>query len=155
MSQLSDAINQVLDENAVNSAFNGKQAASDIWDGLDPEEQKSCGVQEIARRIKNAAASRAAERSARIPEQMALPFEGLDFAYPVDANNGLIKRTIALTRLEFQRIIAIREEGIEADAKKLRALQAAYIAVSPIWDVNPDWTFGQCCGAIERREAAE
>ena len=150
MSQLSDAINHVLDENASNPAFNGKLAASDIWDGLDADEQKSCGILEVARRIRNAAATRSAERSARIPDQMPLPFEGLDYAYPVDTDKGLIKRTRALSRLEFQRVISTREDGIEADSKKLRALQAAYKAVSPIWDAHPDWSFGQCCEEIER-----
>lgn len=109
----------------------------------DPEALGICVRHGLAKDIKDAAtrATRSAESSSPDGETLDL-FGKLRARYAVDIEGRVLKNTRDLSRLEFQRLIAIREAQIVADQEHLTALRDAAITVSPLWDINPAMAFG-------------
>jgi hypothetical protein len=149
MSRLSDLVAQaIIETDSATGERNIRDAASLVVERAGPEELDAL-AHEGARRLCATASKRlgpSAERAMQTAGQEEL-FPDLWRAYPVDAAGKMTKLTGNLSQVEFRRIIAIREKQIGDDAAHLRALRAAYEAMSPIWDENPDWTFEQCCEA--------
>lgn len=73
---------------------------------------------------------------------------GLRPRYALDNDNREIKRTDWLTRAEFRRLIALREQQQIADALHLEKLRAAERRLAPAWDLNPDLLFGQVAALV-------
>lgn len=73
---------------------------------------------------------------------------GLRPRYALDNENREIKRTDWLTRAEFRRLIALREQQQIADAMHLERLRAAERRLAPAWDQNPDLLFGQVAALV-------
>jgi hypothetical protein len=88
----------------------------------------------------------ASTRISRVSDQTKQPsFFGdrLRRAYATNLDGRTIKETDSLTRLEFERLISIREKQVMDDMAHLNVLREAKRQLSPIWDVHPDYTYGQ------------
>jgi uncharacterized protein YerC len=57
--------------------------------------------------------------------------------------DGIIKNTRALSRIEFQGLIAMREKLVRDDLTYLAKLKHAAAETALIWDSRPDWSWGQ------------
>jgi hypothetical protein len=68
---------------------------------------------------------------------------GLRPRYALDTEERDVKRTDWLSRAEVNKLIAIREAQLVADTRHLEKLRYALDTVAPLWDLNPDLTFGQ------------
>lgn len=147
MSLLSDRIRTaVADDLAERGRTEPAAVAAVVVETLTPEEMKECALRDITLQAKRMA-QRGVKKVAEAPTQASLPFPGLRAGYAIDVDERCIKNTEDLTRLEFQRLISIREQQIEADRDHLSELRAAQRAVRPIWDAHPDWTFRQVSDA--------
>jgi hypothetical protein len=96
-------------------------------------------------RARKSAGDAASENS-----QMVL-FPDLHRGYPVGRE---IRLTDALSMPEFLRVIKTREDQIAQDSEHLKALQAAFAAVAPIWKRSPEKSFGEICQMYEQKLAA-
>lgn len=67
----------------------------------------------------------------------------LRFRYALDLDGHTIKETNFLTRKEFDRLISIREKQITDDLVHLNVLKEAQRQLSPIWDLHPEYTYGE------------
>jgi len=74
---------------------------------------------------------------------------GLRPRYALDIDARELKRTDWLTRAEWRRIIALREDQMIADAAHLEKLRAADRELTPAWDLNPTLLFGQVAALVE------
>lgn len=54
-----------------------------------------------------------------------------------------VKATAALTKSELAAIVSAKRKQIEAMQDQLLVLERALVAVAPIWDRNPEYTYGQ------------
>jgi hypothetical protein len=77
---------------------------------------------------------------------------GLHSAYAVDTNGRKLKYTGWLTQMEYLRIMQIRRDQLDADAKHYSVLEATYERIRPIWDANPHLMFDEV--ALLYRDAA-
>jgi hypothetical protein len=121
--------------------------------GADVLRERS--IDGFARLSKRLAQSTAAEIVAA--DQPDLPFSELHGAYAVlsgETGDACTKKTSELTRMEFERAIRIREEGIRADTRHLNVMKNVLRAVSHVWDRNPEWVFAQVCRAWSIEAAA-
>ncbi len=67
---------------------------------------------------------------------------------------GVIKRTEALTRIEFESLIRLRQDQVNADQAYLMKLREAARVTRPIWNQHPDWLWGQVEDAYARQRQA-
>lgn len=74
--------------------------------------------------------------------------------YATDADARVFKDTERLTRLEFQRIVALRTKQIADDQAHLNLMLNAYRQLSPIWDEYPAKLFGEVEQIWRGRQAA-
>ncbi len=156
MSRLSDLVAQAVTETERDGSCRVSEAATLVVERADEEELRALAFDAARRMCKKTAQSQgpAASRASSMLGQSDL-FPELHRGYAIDAEGQAIRLTGNLSRVEFKRVMAIREKQIDDDAAHLRALREAYTTVSPFWDSNPDWTFDQCCHAYaEQRGAA-
>ena len=64
-------------------------------------------------------------------------------AHVLAGDDGIIKSTRALTRIEFQGLIKVRERQTQDDLNYLARLKHAADETGLIWDRHPNWTWGQ------------
>lgn len=156
MSRLNELASQaIIETDLATGERDIRRAASRVVDQADADEVKALAFEGARRLCAKLARSigPTAERSKRIAGQTEL-FPELWQSYAIDAAGTTTKLTGNLSQVEFRRIIAMREKQIDDDARHLRFLREAYRTVAPIWDNNPDWSFGQCCADYARRRAA-
>jgi len=156
MSRLNDIINEaILLHTKDDGSLVPHQAVSAIKPALDEESRDTLVTEALTARVTTAAKnSKSAIFKMAKKRNMELPFANLHGAYPLDLEGRYVKRTESLLKAEMQRVINIREKQIIDDTKSLAELRAAFVAVEPIWERHPDWTFGQCCSALLRKVAA-
>lgn len=104
----------------------------------------------LSKRIKDSVCG-AAERVERCGQHS---FFDLRPAHALGDNESHIKETRSLTRIEFQRLIALREAQVDADVAYLKRLRAAAESTSPVWDAHPEWLWGQVEDAFAAALAA-
>lgn len=75
-------------------------------------------------------------------EQLDL-FGKLRRRYALDVDGRRLKNTRDLSRMEFRRLIQIREKQVEDDVAHLKVLRDVEAAVSRVWDVLPDQPLGK------------
>lgn len=109
----------------------------------DEEMTEMCVRGHISKLITSSSKKRAKEAADRsaFPEQASL--FGLRDSYVLGDEDGNIKRTEALTRIEFESIIQVRQRQVNADLVHLGRLQDAARVTRAIWDAHPDWVWGQ------------
>lgn len=150
MTQLSDTINRVVQEALTKDGFEPRLLAPKVWEELDEDNRKACGLAEIIRRMKQAAATLAQNSIARLStSQIELPFK-LSGAVAIDVDARKIKLTEALSQMEFNRAMEIRRKQIKDDQAQLKEWETAGRMAAPYWRDHPDWTFGQCVRAMSK-----
>lgn len=144
MSHLSDTITKHVQEAMNKNGFEPRLVAPRIWEELEDEDRKQCGLAEIIRRMKATAKSLTADAFAVIrSEQLEMPFK-IDGAVSMDIEGNTIRLTESLSQLEFHRAIEIRRKQIKDDERALKEWESAEKLVLPYWRDHADWTFGQC-----------
>lgn len=156
MSRLSDLVNDaILTNTRRDGTIDANAAVADIRPNLDDDDRDILVSEALVARVTNAAkTSKAAILGHAKKRNLELPFEGLHGAYPLDLDGRYIKRTEALTRAEFERVISIREKQIIDDMAHLKRLREAFAVLEPIWAANPDWTVAECVAWATKASAA-
>ena len=67
---------------------------------------------------------------------------------PMDIDGTTLVATRQLSRVEFERAIAIRRLQIANDQHALREWRNALRQADLFWEANPGWSFGECLEAI-------
>jgi hypothetical protein len=145
MSRLNDVIAQVIEGEMQGGAVSARACALKVVGMLEDDIVSHLACAELQKRIKqfmSKARKSAEETSASEP---SFPFPDIRLAHALDDENRIVKLTHEMGVEEFDRVIAIREAGIKADAIYLNKLKAARRQLAPIWDENPDFTFGEAC----------
>lgn len=75
-------------------------------------------------------------------------------AHVLAGDDGIIKSTRSMTRIEFQGLIKVRERQVEDDLTYLARLKFAADETGFIWDRHPDWSWGQIEDAYSRMKKA-
>lgn len=96
----------------------------------------------LTKRIKDAA-TKMTRRADLDRRQESFFGNQLRTRYALDLDGRIIKDTEFLSRIEFNRVISIREKQIKDDAAALAVLIRARDALSPIWDMHPEYTYGE------------
>jgi len=144
--ELYDIGNQIETHKAVQAAFPLVLA--------DEEARDQIILEGLSKRIKDMA-TRAHRKSDDDPDKQTSFFgDRLRQRYALDVDGRVIKDTDAMSRIEFERLIAIREKQMDADAAHLNVLKAAREALAPFWDAHPDYTYGQAEREYLRGRAA-
>jgi hypothetical protein len=118
----------------------------------DPEAVDECVRETVWRRV-GVMTKRLPRLATATPRQAEL-FPGLRTHYAVDTEGRVLKQTGLLSRLEFERIIGIREKQVADDAAHLKLLKDAREELAPLWDRRPEATFGEIEAAYRRVKAA-
>ena len=149
MSQLSETINKAVELAMSSDGFDATELAPQVWDDLDGDSQKICGIGDVTRRLKDAA-NKFAKREAKAlaSAQMDLPFKNLPGVVALDLEGRKIKPTLSLKQIEFERARAIRKKQLEDDKRILDDFDAFEVAARPHWLKHPDWNVGQVIDAI-------
>ena len=146
--RLNDVVAEIVGEVIAGRAINKRQAAVNRWDDIDADGQYLAGIDGVVARIDTRARRlklKAEESSA--PEQAALPFQ-LPAAVAMDIDGTTLVATRQLSRVEFERAIAIRRLQIANDQHALREWRNALRQADQFWKARPDWSFGECLDAI-------
>jgi hypothetical protein len=146
--RLNDVVAEIVGEVIAGRAINKRQAAVNPWDDIDADGQYLAGIDGVVARIDTRARRlklKAEESSAT--EQAALPFQ-LPAAVAMDIDGTTLVATRQLSRVEFERAIAIRRLQIANDQHALREWRNALRQADRFWAPNPDWSFGDCLDAI-------
>ena len=146
--RLNDVVAEIVGEVIAGRAINKRQAAVNRWDDIDADGQYLAGIDGVVARIDTRARRlklKAEESSA--PEQAALPFQ-LPAAVAMDIDGTTLIATRQLSRVEFERAIAIRRLQIANDQHALREWRNALRQADRFWEARPDWSFGECLDAI-------
>lgn len=146
--RLNDVVAEIVGEVIAGRAINKRQAAVNRWDDIDADGQYLAGIDGVVARIDTRARRlklKAEESSA--PEQAALPFQ-LPAAVAMDIDGTTLVATRQLSRVEFERAIAIRRLQIANDQHALREWRNALRQADRFWEARPDWSFGECLDAI-------
>lgn len=140
---LTDIIHRVIDLCEVDGLLAQVQAVSAGVPLVmaDPEAVEECVRETVWRRV-GTLSKRVARQAAATPRQAEL-FPGLRTRYAVDTDGRVLKLTSLLSRLEFERVIDIREKQIADDMAHLEVLRQARRQVRQLWDANPTLTFGE------------
>jgi hypothetical protein len=118
----------------------------------DPLAVETIVRQDLARRIK--------QHLCRVRDDAIQTFNGqgdlfgLRPAHALAGDEGIIKSTRALTRIEFAGLIKMRERQVEDDMSYLARLRFAADETGLIWDRHPNWTWGQVEDAYRRLKKA-
>jgi hypothetical protein len=70
-------------------------------------------------------------------------FFGLRPRYALDDEERNVKRTDWLTRAEVNKLLEIRRKQLDDDLRHYELLRSALDSVAPLWDLHPDYNFGQ------------
>lgn len=110
---------------------------------LQDEEATDQAVSMAAQKaIKDRATAHERKVSEEDARQLAMIFKRpIRNRYAVDTDGRVLKLTSELSRLEWRRIIAIREKQLADDAAQLQALKERENAFGPLWDVHPHLTY--------------
>lgn len=118
----------------------------------DPDAVDECVRETVWRRV-NTMTKRLRHRIMPAPRQAEL-FPGLRTHYAVDTDGRVLKQTGLLTRLEFERVISIREKQVADDTTHLEVLRQARRQLQRLWDANPALNFGAVETLFRRSQAA-
>jgi hypothetical protein len=88
-------------------------------------------------------ATRAMRKVVRDKRQGSFWTDRLRERYALDNDTKVIKDLDCLSRMEFTRIVALRNKQLADDTFHTEALNAANGALAPIWDEYPDKLFGE------------
>lgn len=75
-------------------------------------------------------------------------------AHVLQGDDGIIKSTRSMSRIEFQGLIKVRERQVEDDLTYLSRLKFAADETGFIWDRHPAWSWGQVEDAYARMKKA-
>lgn len=107
----------------------------------DEEMTEMCVRGHLSKLITSSSRKRNREAAEADPCQIGL--FGLRDSYVLGDEEGNIKRTESLSRIEFESIIRVRQKSVNDDIIHLNRLQEAARVTRPIWDEHPDWSWGQ------------
>src|SRR4051812_42658944 len=82
---------------------------------------------------------------------------GLRPRYALDTEERDVKRTDWLSRAEVRKLIEIRRSQVTADTRHLEKIRTAEETVGPLWDLHPEFLFGQIIDLYlrNRQESAD
>jgi hypothetical protein len=82
---------------------------------------------------------------------------GLRPRYVLDDEDRNVKRTDWLSRAEVRKLIEIRRSQLTADPRQLEKIRTAEETVGPLWDLHPEFLFGQIIDLYlrNRQESAD
>lgn len=148
--RLSEVISRVCSEQEdACGQLDAGRAAQIAFGMLDKSDVEELALEALAARI-SYHQTRAANNARASTGQLSFRGLGLRPAYIVDRVGRIIKRTEALTQIDFTRVITIRREGVEEDTAHLKILESAYRDVEPFWTQHPDMTFGEVHGMFSK-----
>jgi len=152
---LSNIIGRVLELCPANGAIDVHEAVQTAMPLVmaDDEAMRQLLTEALGKRIKDAATSQM-RRAADVGVQPSFFGNLMRQAYALDIEGRQIKETSYLTRIEFERIIVIREKQLIADTTQLNVLRRARAALAPLWDMNPEYTYGEVERAFLQAVAA-
>ena len=153
MSRLSDVIHEVIEAETHGGRLDIHHAATKARRKLDDDDVEMLIIESLMKRIKATVALVRQELVSERIAQGSFPFPDLRRAYAVDTDGQYVIDTGALSRRQFQHIIALRRKQVADDTAHLRVLEAAFEFVTPYWDRHPDLTFGEVC-ELYRKAAA-
>jgi hypothetical protein len=147
MSRLSDLANSIVAGSDMFGRMDTHKAIEEAMPRLVDEDKDTLAREALWNRVNNAAAK--LKRTMKLsgmqePASLSL-FPDLNPRYSVDVDGRQIVLTDSLSQMEFRRVIDIRQKQIKADSAHLKVLEDAYKAVSPFWDANPEFSFGEIC----------
>jgi hypothetical protein len=140
---LSSIIGEVLQRFHKNGRINTDNAIKSAKKLVrkDDEAVEDCIDDAVSRRITNAATR--AKRAKSGQDQPSFFGDELRQSYAVDTEGREIVDTDFLSRLQFNRLISIREKQFIDDRRHLDVLRRANRMLSPIWDRMPGATYGE------------
>lgn len=152
---LNDIVGRVIELCDRNGAIDTHKAVQTAFPLViaDDEATEQLVREGLAKRIKDAA-TKMNRQSEQAASQASFFGDKLRRRYALDTDGRVIKETEYMQRLEFERLIAIREKSIIDDTAHLDVLKRALVAVAPIWDRNPEYTYGQAERAFLAAELA-
>lgn len=118
----------------------------------DAEAVEGAVKQALHKLIKDRATKQVRSEGDRRGQLMLFP--DLRAAYALDVEGRTVKRTVDLSRLEFERLITVRAEQVVADTRHLEALRDARTKAAPMWDMHPAATFGEIVAMLAVAEQA-
>ena len=141
---LNKIIADVTEANEDGGVINRHAAINDAVPQIlaDAEMTDMCVRGHVSRMIATNVRSRKRDASNTSLAQQSLFGLRDDHVLP-DDGEGIIKRTSALSRPEFESLITLRQKQVNADLAYLMKLRDAARHTSTIWDRHPDWTWGQ------------
>jgi hypothetical protein len=159
LSALNDIIGRVIDECDAPDGIDTHRAVDIAFPlVIADEEARDQIIREgLWKRIKDQAtrALRRLQADGNAQDEQLDLFGQLKRRYALDIDGRRIKNTADLSRLEFRRLIAIREQQIEQDTAHLKVLRDVESAVSLVWDILPDQSLGRVMAVyLAKREAA-
>ncbi len=156
MTQLSDIVNRRAQKNLLQAVgYDSRRLAVETWPLLDEFHQAQCGIVDLTRRFKNAAHSFGRSKFRDMnPEQAEIPFS-IEGAVTISGADETVRLTISLTRSEYQQVIEAHAKRLEDYENSFGNLLMGDKNLSPYWDQNPDWTFGDCLSAYLLDKANE
>lgn len=149
---LAQAVHTVL-----NVYGNGKlvqdRAVAALWKLLPRSEKDQLGKVQAWQALK-AAFSRSGHSITSASERGQRDLFGLKAAYALGTpGERIVKKTVLLTKFEFERAIAVRGDQVDKDTNSLNAMKAALAAVSPFW-TDATMTFGEVCRLYQEHRAS-
>jgi hypothetical protein len=151
--QLSDIVSRAIDLNTMMGVTSQKKAVAAAValmrkDAEATEEARYVAASKLVHDQATRTMRKVAEDDPRQPSFFG---DRLRARYALDVDNRVIKDLVRLARLEFRRIIAIREKQLKFDGAHLAALKEAYKELSPIWDLYPKKLYGEIEAIYLRR----
>ena len=147
MSALNDIIGRVIDECDAPDGIDTHRAVDMAFPLVaeDDEARDQLIREGLWKRIKDQAtrALRKIQSDGNSRDEQLDLFGMLKHRYAIDVDGRKIKNTRDLSRLEFRRLIAVREQQIEQDTAHLKVLRNVHAAVSIVWDLLPDQPLGR------------
>lgn len=157
MSRLSDVVKEVVEATRDGRGKCDVHRAVEIgMPKLDEEARAQLVREAFGDRVKAQAekGAKAIAKKAYEAHGTAPLFPELHRGYAVEAEGRVIIATEYLSRLDFERVIAVREKSVKDDLAHLNYLRRTLAAVAPVWDRNPSLTFGAVCEVYAEAKAA-
>ncbi|AHE55885.1 hypothetical protein [Sphingomonas sanxanigenens] len=152
---LNKIITEATEAHEVDGVINRQAAINTVVPQVlaDQEMTELCVRSHVSKAIASNVRSRSRASAHADPREMS--FFGLDDRHVIDGEENDakrasdLKRTEALTRIEFAGLIRRRQESVNADLAYLAKLRNAERVTRDIWDRHPDWRWGE----VERAHA--
>ena len=153
---LSDIVGRVIDLCDIGGEIDMHKAVQTAFPLVlaDAEARDQVIMEGLARRIKEVATRLRRKGRDGADDQPSFFGDRLRRRYALDLDGRVVKDTDSMTRLEFERLISIREKQLLDDTTHLAVLREAREALGPIWDTHPEYTYGQAETYFLRGEAA-